>query len=375
MNIVYISKSRIPSREANSVHVMKMCSALAHKGHQVVLLCRKGEAEVDDHSCYGVADSFQIRKLAWPGLNRSGFLFSFLVGMFLRKMPKGTMIYGREIYGMSSAISMGFKCVFEVHSPPRSFLRKKMQERLFRKSNFVRLVSITQSLKNEYLRLFPVLSESNVIVAADGADIPESQGQHGSYTDIIGVKSERTQVGYVGSLYAGRGIDVILKLAAIMSDIDFHIVGGKEEDIQFWKNQAQSENVRIHGFVPNRDLCRYYQSFDLVLAPYQRRISLSGGKGDSARWTSPLKIFEYMAYEKPMIVSNLPVIKEVLEDGVNAILCEPDDIGCWRKSILRLRDDRALRVKMVDRAFQILKERYTWDKRVDLILRDIVKGK
>ena len=38
MKILYISKSIIPSRTANSIHVMKMCQAFADNGHEVVLL-------------------------------------------------------------------------------------------------------------------------------------------------------------------------------------------------------------------------------------------------------------------------------------------------------------------------------------------------
>ena len=38
MNILYISNSIIPSRTANSIHVMKMCQAFADNGHEVTLL-------------------------------------------------------------------------------------------------------------------------------------------------------------------------------------------------------------------------------------------------------------------------------------------------------------------------------------------------
>ena len=72
MKIVYISNSIIPSRTANSIHVMKMCQAFADNGHEVLLLApnykeqnEKGINDVFDF--YGVRNSFKIKKI-YPGL-------------------------------------------------------------------------------------------------------------------------------------------------------------------------------------------------------------------------------------------------------------------------------------------------------------------
>jgi UDP:flavonoid glycosyltransferase YjiC (YdhE family) len=65
MKIVYISNSIIPSRTANSIHVMKMCQAFADNGHEVVLLApdryKEYENGVNDvYEYYGVRESFFI---------------------------------------------------------------------------------------------------------------------------------------------------------------------------------------------------------------------------------------------------------------------------------------------------------------------------
>ena len=64
MKILYISKSIIPSRAANSIHVMKMCQAFADNGHDVILLApdikNKFETGVQDlYDYYGVKKKFQ----------------------------------------------------------------------------------------------------------------------------------------------------------------------------------------------------------------------------------------------------------------------------------------------------------------------------
>ena len=68
MKILYISKSIIPSRSANSIHVMKMCQALADNGHEVTLLAPdlkyQYEKNINDiYNYYGVRKNFLIKKI------------------------------------------------------------------------------------------------------------------------------------------------------------------------------------------------------------------------------------------------------------------------------------------------------------------------
>jgi len=371
MKIVYISNSPIPSREANSVNVMKMCSAFAGNGHDVVLLCRSGESDADNiYSCYGVEDNFKIEKIWWPSIKGGGFIYGILVRKFLKSLTEDCLVYGRDIYGMLPAGKMGFSCIFEAHTPPRNRAHYCMQKKLFKSYNYKRLVTITEALKNRYLKIFPFLDESVVAVAPDGADIStdEWEDRDAEVASVAG--NDKYKVGYAGSLYPGKGMEIISKLAEEMPDIEFHVAGGDEKDITYWKEKIRSGNLYFHGFIPHRDLGKYCRSFDVVLAPCQRRISLKGGKGDISNWTSPLKIFEYMACKRPMIVSDLPVIREVLRDGENALLCDPEDIENWKRRILNLKNDNVLSAAIADRAFRELKDKYTWGIRAKSVLNE-----
>ena len=66
MKILYISKSVIPSRSANSIHVMKMCQAFANNGHEVVLLAPNTkyqyEKNVNDIYSYYAVKKFSHNK-------------------------------------------------------------------------------------------------------------------------------------------------------------------------------------------------------------------------------------------------------------------------------------------------------------------------
>jgi glycosyltransferase involved in cell wall biosynthesis len=82
---------------------------------------------------------------------------------------------------------------------------------------------------------------------------------------------------------------------------------------------------------------------------------------------SPLKIFECMAHAKPIVSSDLPVLREVLTDEVNALLCDPDDIESWVNAIERLRKDQDLRARLAERARLDFDTNYSWAKRADKI--------
>ncbi len=80
------------------------------------------------------------------------------------------------------------------------------------------------------------------------------------------------------------------------------------------------------------------RSYDVLIAPYQEKVCVHGGGGDVATWMSPLKIFEYMAAGRPIVASDLPVLREILEDGRNALLVSPGDVDAWCIALNKLRN-------------------------------------
>src|SRR5690606_10349374 len=97
-----------------------------------------------------------------------------------------------------------------------------------------------------------------------------------------------------GHLYAGRGAGLFLLLAKSLPQAQFVWVGGRAQDVAYWKQQIESDNVIFTGFVPNQNLPLYQAAADLLLMPYSRTIMGSSGSADSAAVASPMKMFEYM---------------------------------------------------------------------------------
>ena len=175
----------------------------------------------------------------------------------------------------------------------------------------------------------------------------------------------------MGNLYPGKGMELIEQLAERLPDCDFHVIGGKPSDVTYWRGRVCSENVMFHGFVTHDEAQRRMRGLDVLLAPYQRSVLIGGDGTDISRWMSPLKIFEYMASGKPMVASDLPVLREVLRDGWNALLADPMDVEAWVLRIRSLGEDENLRLEVGTRAQNDLAVNYTWDRRVELVLADL----
>src|SRR5262249_46625064 len=85
-------------------------------------------------------------------------------------------------------------------------------------------------------------------------------------------------------------------------------------------------------------------------------------------YMSPLKLFEYMASERPIVASDLPSIAEVLKDGDTALMFPAGDVDALTRAVQRLHDDPRLRETLAMNAYAEVMQEHTWAKRAELIL-------
>ena len=178
-------------------------------------------------------------------------------------------------------------------------------------------------------------------------------------------------MGYVGHLYPGRGVELIVELAGRMPDLHFHLVGGAESDLERWRELGVPDNCTLHGFVPPRDLAKFYESFDVLLMPYQRKVGVRSGRSDTAAWMSPMKMFEYLAAGRALVSSDLPVLREVLREGENALLVAPDQVEQWETALRRLQKDPSLRQRLAATGLEDFERNYRWSARASRVLQGI----
>lgn len=370
MKIVYLSVARIPSRFANSVHVMKMCNAFAANGVKATLFAPNFPTadfqDRDVYEFYGVKQAFDLEKLPWPKLKGAGHIYGRRAAQKAQAMQPD-IVYGRDLIGCYWAVRYGLPTILEAHRPISSekFMTRLLFKRMAGKPNFLRLVVISEALRNIFIEENSV-SADKLLVAHDGADVD---------SEIVPAEelgsNDRLQVGYIGHLYKGRGVELIVTAAQAIPSVDFHVVGGTDDDVAYWRTQTtDTPNVYFHGFVPPARIAQYRAAFDVLLAPYQRTVTILG-QGDTSKWMSPLKLFEYMAAGKAIVCSDLPVLREVLAHNDTALLCAPDNIDEWKRAILTLKEDRQLRNAIGENARSEFLARYTWKKRAQTVVSNI----
>jgi glycosyltransferase involved in cell wall biosynthesis len=368
MRIVYAAVSDVPSRFANSVHVMKMCEAFRRLGHDVQLCVpyqKSEEADVGVFEYYGVGDSFQIRRLPAPlypaTTGRVAYALSY--GTSLRRQDN--LAYGRDWPALLVAAKLGYSTVLEMHGPPpRSGIKRRLLELLLGHRKLIRLVVTSDALHREMADAFPYVAD-RLIVARNGADAPHFSEQ----AMPVWRRENRTLVGFTGHLYPGRGMEIMDELAKLCPWADFHIVGGWPEDVAYWKSRlGGNENVIFHGHAAPARVADYLRAFDVLIAPYQSVVTFRGGVGDNASWVSPLKVIGYMAVGRPIICSNLTVVAEILSHEEDALLCAPSDVKDWAEALHRLKESPQLACKLGAAAKAKFDRSYSWDARATKVL-------
>ena len=263
----------------------------------------------------------------------------------------------------------GLRVIFEKHDSldGQGKLARAVFRSLLKNKNLVKLVVISDALKNHLSERFNIPSD-RIIAAHDGADpFPDTE------IEPAFQKTEgKLHVGYIGHLYKGRGIDIIADVAKNLTDVEFHIVGGTPEDLSYWKSTlSDMHNIHFYGYVPHSETIGYLKHLDVLLAPYQKKVGGYGGKGNTVQWMSPLKIFEYMATGIPMICSDLSVLHEILEDKRNVFLCTPDNPQEWAETISYIQDSRDVAQDIAHTAQTEFLSKYTWKSRAEYIVNNI----
>jgi len=366
--IDYLSHSRVPSRDANSIQVMRMCAALAEQGARVTLFCRLEERLGSAELCarYGVPASFEIRGLRLrrvPVLTRGAYSLITLARLWRR--PRPDWIHARDPYLLAGVVLCPWlraPLTLEVHRPPRGPLESLLFRWILSSARLRHLVVISEALGRELVRRYGRRAESRLLLARDGAQVraraapPERR------------RGAEARIAYLGGLAPGKGMELIAELAPLLPEHSFEVVGGSPEELRHWRGRIAGEHVRWHGFLPPERAQELLGDFDVVLAPYQERVLVGAKRVDVSPWMSPLKLFEYMAAGKAIVASDLPVLREFLRDGENARLVSAQDARAWATVVRELCADPAQRERLGDRARGELERHYTWEQRARRLL-------
>ena len=378
MKIIYITNNRVPSEKAHSFQVIKMCEAFSNAGVEVELWIprRFNKVKESPFDYYNLKKIFKIRKIfVIDAIPLSKYLgrfanliesISFAIFAFIAACRiKFDFIYSRDQFVCWFLSFSRKKFVYEIHSFPKNVsLYKKMWKKTHK------IIAITQGLKD--LLINHRIDGGKILVASDAVELADfyviTQAKEELKIELNLPKD--FIVGYVGkfkTLEMEKGIATMIEALSLLDkETKMVFVGGEDSEIKDYKILANRFNVMTQcvfiGYESHIKAIKYMKAADVLVIPFPN-------KPHYAFYASPLKLFEYMASGRPIIASDLPALREVLNDK-NALFFRPEDITDLARAVKMLKSSPMLGYHLSRQALADVKE-YTWGKRAKKILEFI----
>ncbi|MFH0819672.1 MAG: glycosyltransferase family 4 protein [bacterium] len=165
-------------------------------------------------------------------------------------------------------------------------------------------------------------------------------------------------VGGLDKAHYFKGVEVLLEafnfIIKDISDVKLLIVGEGDLKDKYQKLAAElkiGDKIIFAGGVANQDLPDYYNLADAVVLPSIDRSEAFG-----------LVLLEAMACGKPVIASNLPGVRTLVEVGVNGFLCQPNNHNDLAEKLLKILSEKELANFFGQAGRKKVEEIYNWEK-------------
>lgn len=343
---------RIASRDGQAVHMDEMIDALRALGHQIILV---GPARGGQQTEFGAdAGLIAMLKRLLPRAIYEVLEAAYSAPAFLRlyrayQKHRPDFIYERYNLFMFAGIWLkritGATLLLEVNGP--IFEERAAHDGLslrrfaaaaqgvtWRGADFV--LPVTGVLAG-YLRRYGVPDERIQVIPNGVNPVRFSDSLTLSAAKQLLGLDGRLVLGFTGFVRSWNALDLVIELIAREGEkhnLHLLIVGdgpARREIEQMASELAVSNRVTLSGVVGRDEVANYVSAFDIALIP------------GVTEYASPLKLFEYMALSRAIVAPDMPNIREILMDGENAVLFNPNDRNAFAPAILRLIADAPLR--------------------------------
>ncbi|MFX1375558.1 MAG: glycosyltransferase [Promethearchaeota archaeon] len=397
MRIGVISEGNIPSRWAHSINTMKHANGFFELNNYVEILTIQSFSEFkmrlrirNVNNFYDINNKINIRYFNENFFNffqkysPINFFFSRILKKFSflerLKIPeveisnyckknKFNFIYSRSYKVAFYCIQNKIPTVLETHT---NLINNPHLQRLFKVSGnkyFKGIVTIHKNLAEIYSKKgIPI---EKILILEDAVDLKKFDNIRVSKQKLkqfLGLPLKENIIMYCGSLYPSKGIKKIIEVSKKFDQNNlFYILGGDKKWLNYWKkfaNNNKLSNVIFAGFIPNQFIPYYLKSADILILLYDLE---DKNAIIDINTMSPIKLFEYMAANKPIVSVNLPTIEKIVQNNKEALLSEWNNINNIAENIQKLLEDRQLANKISLNAYFKV-QNYTYTKRCQNIL-------
>ncbi len=237
-----------------------------------------------------------------------------------------------------------------------------------------RIIPVSEGLKNLICANYPVKS-AKVISIANGTNpevfrpLPKSEAL--AKTGL----ADAPTVGFIGSCYHYHGVQYLIQAAPLilekMPQVRF-VVAGDGAQLEEWKALSRQLNVNesftFTGKVPFEMAPYFINSFDICVAPWNVDLLPKVG-------LSPMKFFDYLSCGKPVIVSPVYGVVELIDKYHCGIICDVKKPKIFAQAIIDLLSDQNRRELLGKTAREIVIKHFTWEitsRKIEKVLGGIV---
>lgn len=364
MRICYISNSASPSKNASSLQTAKLCEYISKKGHTVKLILPNTGVKKNFFRYYNIKSKFTLERVCYfnkfpIGINY--YLYS-IFAIIKSNLKLQDLYITRNFFTSFVLCILKKKHILEIHDDIEiegrliRFLIKNLKT--LNSKHLIKIVTTTRTLKKKYTSYNIEKKKIFVLHNASSLSSKFKKCKNKNYYKI----------GYFGSIFQSRGINMISNLSKLDRKNKYYIFGGTKKQIKLFSYKNKNKNIMFSSYIPYKLVSKTLSKIDICILPYTSKITVSGNVGDISKYTSPLKVFDYMKLGKLIICSNFPVIREVLKNNVNSILIDNfQNEKEWLKVINKVTNNFKKYNHIRKNAF-LYANKYNLDWRIDKLL-------
>jgi glycosyltransferase involved in cell wall biosynthesis len=366
------------------VRVEKIVSSLNEAGHEVHLVCRN----LARRPAYERLEDMQIHRLPiLPGsaLNYLASFPAFCNPLWLSKIRQVIrknsidLLMVRDLPMAPAAVLVARRCgipvVFDMAEDYPAMIRDVWRFEDFRLSNFlVRNPAFVDRIERLCIRKFDqiltVVDESSArLIDQYGiepdrvqvvSNTPKMAGLPcvDASTNVAAEENKPLKLIYVGGLEPARNLEVVIRgmsLDAANLDCSLCVLGkgtGEASLKSLTDELGMRERVEFRGFLEHSAIADVLQASDVGVIPHPAT--------DHTNTTVPNKLFDYMAYGKPVLASDTRPVQRIIESEDCGLVFRYDSPQEFRNQLGRLADSE-LRRSMGDRGRKAVEREYNWE--------------
>lgn len=277
--------------------------------------------------------------------------------------PKTALVHTRHWNFVKAAIQNGLPVVYEQHHlvSHREFPPEIVQHPLFQVA-----ITVADTVLDEMRAQGIPPAKSIKLHNGFNRIFFERRPQAAQrWRDRLLTESCRYLVAYAGALERFKGIDLLIDIAAQMPEVCFALAGGPAGRIEHYQEMVRDRalgNVALVGYLGQEDLADLLQASDVLAYPHL--------SGKAATFTSPLKLFDYLAAGAPIVSTEIVSLQEVKGWNLIEQWCPPDDPAAFAEGIRRAIADHPRPPEGHQRPYAAI-QHLSWESRATQILEHV----